>query len=155
MDQTNNFIKSLKFVGAWEWGNRKDGGYTNDPQDPGGETKWGISKRAHPKLDIKNLTFEEACNIYQKEYWDACGCDSIPMPLCTVVFDSAVNCGVSAAKDWMRKASDAKTYLDLRKQYYIDKINRNTNLMKYAKGWWNRLADLKKFVDISLQSQDP
>ena len=37
-----------------------EGGYVNDPDDPGGETKYGISKKAYPKIDIKNLTKEEA-----------------------------------------------------------------------------------------------
>lgn len=153
MEQTNNFTKSLKLLAELEWSNRKDGGYTNDPTDPGGETKFGISKRAHPNVDIKNLTFDEACKIYIKEYWDACGCDSIPFPFCTIVFDTAVNCGTGRARDWMRKASDSKAYLELRKQYYIDIINKNTRLIKYARGWWNRLADLKKFVDVNQPDQ--
>ena len=37
-----------------------EGGYVNDKDDPGGETNMGISKRAYPDLDIKNLTREEA-----------------------------------------------------------------------------------------------
>ncbi len=43
-----------------------EGGYTNDPRDPGGETNWGISKRAYPNLDIKNLAMEEAKRIYKR-----------------------------------------------------------------------------------------
>ena len=41
-----------------------EGGYVNDPDDPGGETKYGISKRSYPALDIKNLTVEQATAIY-------------------------------------------------------------------------------------------
>lgn len=44
--------------------------YTNDPKDKGGETKYGISKRSYPKLDIKNLTEEQAVAIYKKDFWD-------------------------------------------------------------------------------------
>ena len=40
-----------------------EGEYSNDPNDPGGETKWGISKRAYPNLDIKNLTRDGAKTI--------------------------------------------------------------------------------------------
>ena len=41
----------------------KEGGYVNDPDDPGGETKYGISKKAFPKEDIKNLTIVRAKDI--------------------------------------------------------------------------------------------
>lgn len=46
----------------------REGGYVNDPNDPGGETKFGISKKAHPNVDIKNLTREGALAIYKSEY---------------------------------------------------------------------------------------
>ena len=46
-----------------------EGGYVNDPLDPGGETKFGISKRSYPNLDIKNLSRNKAIEIYYKDYW--------------------------------------------------------------------------------------
>ncbi len=46
-----------------------EGGYVNNPVDPGGETKFGISKRSYPTLDIKNLTKDDAVNIYYNDYW--------------------------------------------------------------------------------------
>lgn len=49
---------------------RHEGGYVNDPRDPGGETKYGISKRAYPHLDIATLTREEAVEIYRRDWWD-------------------------------------------------------------------------------------
>ena len=53
-----DFDKALKFVLKWE------GGYSNDPNDPGGETKYGISKRSYPELDISKLTLEQAKDIF-------------------------------------------------------------------------------------------
>jgi lysozyme family protein len=47
-----------------------EAGYVNDPDDPGGETKFGISKNQYPTLDIKNLTFDDALAIYKKDFWD-------------------------------------------------------------------------------------
>lgn len=139
----NNFRKSLAFVLQHE------GGYVNDPTDPGGETKWGISKRAHPQLDIRNLTPEQAAQIYTDEYWGPAGCDSLPFPLCSAVFDTATNVGVSRAVEWMKQSKDVKEFLDTRKRYYYSVINKNPPSIKYLRGWLNRLNDLQKFVDTN------
>lgn len=45
-------------------------GYVNDPDDPGGETKYGITKRTYPHLNIKDLTVEKAAKIYKEDWWD-------------------------------------------------------------------------------------
>ena len=47
-----------------------EGDYTNDPDDYGRETKYGISKRSYPELDIKNLTVDQAKEIYLRDYWN-------------------------------------------------------------------------------------
>jgi lysozyme family protein len=74
---------------------KHEGGYANDPRDPGGETKYGISKRAHPNEDIANLTVERAREIYQQEYWNptAARIHDIAPRLAVVLFDAAVNQG--------------------------------------------------------------
>jgi lysozyme family protein len=46
-----------------------EGGYVNDPNDPGGETQWGISKRSYPHLNIRMLTRAEAMGIYDRDFW--------------------------------------------------------------------------------------
>ena len=72
-----------------------EGGYVNDPKDRGGETKFGISKRAYPNVDIKNLTIDEAKAIYKKDYWDKIKGDEIKDELVAYeIFDTAVNMGV-------------------------------------------------------------
>lgn len=75
-----------------------EAGYVNDPTDPGGETKYGISKRSYPDLDIANLTLDGAQGIYASDYWRACSCDQMPWPLCLFVFDMAVNQGQATAR---------------------------------------------------------
>lgn len=45
-------------------------GYTNDPLDAGGETKYGISKRSYPNEDIKNMTPDRAIEIYTRDFWN-------------------------------------------------------------------------------------
>ena len=74
-----------------------EGGYVNHPADPGGETKFGISKRAHPGEDIANLTLERAKQIYFLHYWGAAGCDVVPDPIKFDLFDMAVNSGIKAS----------------------------------------------------------
>jgi lysozyme family protein len=74
-----------------------EGGYINDPNDPGGETKYGISKRAYPSLNIAALKVEEAKGIYKRDYWDKCRCDELPDGVNFAVFDCAVNQGVKTA----------------------------------------------------------
>lgn len=73
-----------------------EGGYVDDKY--GGPTKYGISARAYPKLDIENLTLEQAKEIYQTDYWNKAHCGDMAWPFCCCVFDCAVNQGVSQSK---------------------------------------------------------
>lgn len=66
-NKTAHFEKAVKKLLALE------GGYRNDPQDPGGETKYGISKKTYPDLDIVNLTRDEAIEIYLNDWWEKHG----------------------------------------------------------------------------------
>lgn len=82
-----------------------EGGYVNDPRDPGGETKFGISKRSYPAEDIKGLTLERAKAIYRRDFWGAAGCDAVPGAMKFDLFDMAVNSGpVTAIKTLQRSA---------------------------------------------------
>lgn len=81
-----------------------EGGYVNNPNDTGGETNFGICKKAYPELDIKNLTIEQARNIYRRDYWDKLKCDFIPDALSIAVFDFAVNSGIKRAIRYLQKA---------------------------------------------------
>jgi lysozyme family protein len=92
-----NFEKSFSLLIDFE------GGYSNNPKDPGGETKFGISKRAYPNLNIKNLTEDQAKEIYKKDYWDACRCAELPEFLKYSVFDYAVNSGPKKAVEVMQE----------------------------------------------------
>ena len=75
---------------------KHEGGYVNDPHDPGGETNFGIAKRSHPTEDIKGMTAVRAAAIYHRDYWQAIQGDALPPALAVIVFDMAVNAGVGA-----------------------------------------------------------
>lgn len=80
-------LKTLKF----------EGGYANDPHDPGGETNFGISKRSYPDLDIKNLNIAQATKIYYDDYWVKPRINQLPDLLAGKVFDAGVNIGPGGA----------------------------------------------------------
>ena len=80
-----------------------EGGYVNDPDDPAGETKFGISKRSYPDLDIANLTRDEAIEIYRRDWWKKYGYGRIEYgPLAEKVFDLAVNMGPHKAHGFLQ-----------------------------------------------------
>ena len=83
---------------------KHEGGYVDHPSDPGGETKYGISKRAYPDLDIANLSEEDAASIYKRDYWDRIKGDDLPASVACVVVDYAVNSGVSRASKALQGA---------------------------------------------------
>ena len=75
-----------------------EGGYTNDPDDPGGETKFGISKRQFPELSIKDLSLAEARRIYKYKYWRVLNLDQVnDINVCLEILDTAVNMGNRAS----------------------------------------------------------
>lgn len=81
-----------------------EGGYVNNPKDPGGETKYGISKRAYPDVDIAALTLDQAKAIYRRDYWDRARCDELPPAVAFQVFDTAVNSGIGQAIRFLQRA---------------------------------------------------
>lgn len=85
-----------------------EGGYVNDPRDPGGETKYGISKRAYPNINIRDLTKEKAKEIYRRDYWDKIRGNSLPFSVAIVAFDMAVNMGVKTAIKMLQGSVDVK-----------------------------------------------
>lgn len=99
-------MKVTAFDRALDFVLRAEGGaaITNDPDDPGGLTRYGISKRAHPEVDIENLTREQAAEIYRQEYWLKAGCDKLPEPIAFAVMDAAVNQGPRWAITLLQRA---------------------------------------------------
>lgn len=95
----SNFEKAVTVVLAHE------GGWVNNPADPGGETKYGISKRSYPNEDIKNLTIARAKQIYFADFWSPYKYDGIVSDaFATKLFDTAVNVGPKRAFRFMQQA---------------------------------------------------
>lgn len=87
-----------------------EGGYGDDKRDRGGETKYGISKRSHPNVDVKNLTLEGAEEIYWRDYYAPNRYGEIQNEdLAAEVFDFAVNAGPATANRLLQKAVNETT----------------------------------------------
>lgn len=89
-----------------------EGGYSNHPADPGGETMWGVTLRVAraagyqgPMLALPRCT---AADIYRRQYWDAISADQLPGAIRFDVFDAAVNSGVGQAVKWLQRALGVK-----------------------------------------------
>lgn len=142
-----------------------EGGYVNDPRDPGGETKYGISKRAYPNEDIVNLTMERACELYKRDYWDLIKADQLPSKARFAVFDAAVNSGVAQAVKWLQRAAGAQVDgvlgprtlqkvaevdpLSLAVQFLAIRLEFMTELktfQTYGRGWTKRIVDNLKLL---------
>ena len=145
-----------------------EGGYVNDPKDPGGETNFGVAKRSHPDVDIKNLTKEGAKEIYKKTYWDKNKVDKMPDNLKHIYFDMCVNQGKSRAVKILQRACNAKgAGLDVdgglgpatlgaieksnvelqrvrgyRVKYYADLVTRKPDLERFYFGWFRRALEV-------------
>ena len=133
---------------------KMEGGYVNNPKDPGGETKYGISKRAYPNVDIKNLTKNDAIAIYYRDYWLRCGAVSLPFALAACVMDTAVNMGVGRAKQFLKQTVDWKEMIGIRREWYSKLVVKNPTLSRFLKGWNNRLDHLIKFIDSNIAQVD-
>ncbi len=82
----------------------KEGPLSNNALDPGGLTKFGISKKAYPNLDIANLTVDQAIEIYRQDYWTKVRGDELAWIFALPLFDSAVNQGVGTAVRFFQAA---------------------------------------------------
>lgn len=129
-----NFDTAVAFV------LKHEGGYVNDPKDPGGETKYGISKRAYPGLDIKALTEDGAKAIYRRDYWDKSGAPDMGN-LALLHFDTAVNIGVGAAKMIFRATGSLEEYALLRIERYLAIVKAKPTSARFLHGWVRRTVE--------------
>lgn len=89
-----------------------EGGYTNDPKDPGGATNWGITifdareywKNDASPTDVRNMPKSVASDIYRKHYAAPMRYDDLPAGFDYSVLDAAINSGVGRAPVWAGKA---------------------------------------------------
>jgi lysozyme family protein len=94
----------LDFDTAIERALSHEGGYVNDPRDPGGETQWGISKRSYPEVDIRRLTRDGAKGLYRRDFWEPVVQTVADDALRFQMLDAAINHGIGNAVRFLQRA---------------------------------------------------
>lgn len=120
---------------------RREGGYVNNPNDRGGETNFGISSKANPDVDVKNLTEEQAVELYRERYWLAANVDSFPEHMQGAVFDAAVQHGPETAKRLAQEAGGDMAAFNAGRMRIYQNLLKDPSQREFAKGWMNRLAE--------------
>jgi len=95
---------SPEFLIAVERVLANEGGYSSNPDDPGGATNFGISARSHPGLAVVALTRNAAVEIYWREWWLRFGFAQLPAAAAAKTFDLAVNMGAGHAIECLQRA---------------------------------------------------
>ena len=159
----------LTFDAAFERLIGHEGEYVNDLRDPGGETKFGISKRSYPALNIASLTREMAKAIYLKDFWLPLGEDAHPA-IKYQAFDFAVNAGIQTAIRKLQQAigvaddgnfgpvsraamssMPASAVLFLYNAKRIEFYASLSTFSTFGKGWVRRVAKNLQYAAIDLE----
>ena len=148
-----------------------EGEFTDDPKDRGNwttgiigkgickGTKFGISAMTYPDLDIKNLSLDQAKEIYKRDWWDKLNADSLDAAIVFQVWDFAINAGMGTAKRKLQKsvgmaedgiigpltlkAIQKADLNDLLMKFNAERLNHYTSLStwpRYGKTWTRRVA---------------
>lgn len=163
MIQSERFDRCLTCILQFE------GGFVDDPHDPGGATKFGITRgtlghwlgRPVSVDEVHALGVETAAEIYRAQYFHVCGCDQLPPGLDLLVFDCAVNQGTAIAGRFLQqacgvsvdgivgprtiaaaKAKPAKDLINSVAAYREQRYRGNANFERYGRGWLRRLASV-------------
>jgi lysozyme family protein len=150
---------------------KSEGGYVNNPADPGGMTNLGVTKatwenwvgRESDEAEMRGLTPEKVEPLYKKKYWDAVRGDELPAGLDYLMFDFAVNAGAGRAIKTLQtaigvtpdggfgpmtmaavQAVDPVELIERFSQAKEDFYRSLTTFATFGKGWLNRVADVKQ-----------
>lgn len=159
----------LNADGVRDGTNMKACGYSVDPTDPGGETKYGIAKNANPDLDIAGLDWNGAMATYYHRYWEPGMCTQLPGRVAVLQFDTCVNNGLSRAAKFLQTAAGVvadgqigdgtisavtaadpialcNAICDQRAHFYASIVAARPEQAKYLDGWLRRVNELRAYT---------
>jgi len=154
---------------ALDWIDTAEGVDADDPSDRGGRTRYGISSRAHPDVDVASLTRQQAHAIYAQDYWSPARCGEMPPALAIALFDGAVQHGVRRGVLLLQRAlrqtpdgivgpltldaawqgdeaGHLSMYLAHRARYYARIVAGDASQSVYLLGWYARLMRLQQYI---------
>jgi hypothetical protein len=148
------FARCYRFVRACE------GGYVEDPDDPGGATKWGVTqgtydayrtRKGQQRRPVRDMREDECWAIY-RTYWDGAGCAALEWPLALAHFDASIHHGAVGAARLLKDAlpggepspGAAWAYLRARRRYMLRIVKRRPRSLRFLWGWIKRLRKLKR-----------
>lgn len=151
----------------WLLGPDIEGEHSNDPNDKGGDTWYGLARRWNQDMPWPP-TRDQAIERYRERYWDACRCDEMAPTLAVLTFDAAVQHDPEDAARFLQQtvgaAVDGKIgpqtlakaqycdndrladFLSYRARYYTELCMDDPSQHKWARGWHRRLFLLQRFV---------
>ena len=163
----SNFELCLKKMLAHE------GGFVNHPQDPGGMTNLGVTKRVWEEWvghevdekQMRALTPETVAPLYKRKYWDAVRADDLVAGVDYAVFDVAVNSGPGRAVKFLQSAvgvtadggfgpatlaavkkveEDPARLIELYCAKRLEFLQSLKTFETFGKGWSRRVAEVKE-----------
>lgn len=153
---------------------QEEGGYVNDPRDPGGRTNMGVTQRnweaylmrSVSETEMRKLTAEQVKPFYKKQYWDKIKGDELPPGVDYAVFDLAVNSGVSRAAKCLQEivgtpvdgviglrtlaavaAHTPRQIIDALCDARLQFLRKLATFETYGKGWTLRVGRVKTQAD--------
>jgi len=154
----HNFNEALRLTLKWE------GGFVNDPRDPGGATNYGITiatlshelARRATVEDVRGMALTTAAAIYRKKFWGVIGADGLPSGVDAMAFDIAVNNGPGRALDWLEEckgkpAREQIKYLDSRRRNFYRALK---TFWRFGRGWMARETDILSHALAMVESAE-
>lgn len=142
-----------------------EGGDADDPRDAGGRTRWGISQRTYPTLDIAKLTRAEAIALYRRDFWAPLQGDALPPALAFQALDAAVNHGVGRTVRWLQRlvgvrvdgqfgpltlaaiqAADQRVLIQRLLALRLDLYVEHERFAAFGRGWTRRIAENLRYA---------
>jgi len=155
----------MNFLIAFEKLLKHEGGFSDHSADPGGKTRYGVTeavaREAGYRGDMRELPLDLAQRIYKDKYWDAMQAEALPVDVRYIVFDGAVNSGITQSAKWLQRACGVKddgvvgpATIRAANSLASDGLKRRIlgqrlrfmatlpNWPAFGRGWVNRIADL-------------
>lgn len=155
---------SPRFLAAMPGLKREEGGHVNDKRDTGGETNFGIADLrdgipdgmtdidgdGKPDTRIKDLKWEDAQEVYWRDYWLECACNILQAPLDWMVFDAAVQHSPAMALRLLeRSGMDARRFCEVRRKFYHDIVARQPAKKVFLRTWMRRMDHNEKWLQTA------